>query len=114
MLRDHEMTLDAWRECLPAAFKWSKWDPPSSDILLAQLQVKFWEARYVVDRHFLDHALHIKPYIQNGLSVRDAALDAYGTSREQAEVQIFEATEAMSDDELCLMLPYRVQSPLTV
>jgi hypothetical protein len=54
----------------------------------------------VVDRHFLDYALHIKPHVENGRSVRDAALDAYGNPREQAEVRVFEAIATMSDDEV--------------
>jgi len=98
MLRNHETTLDAWKERLPPAFQWCKWDPPSSDILLARLQAKYWEVRYVVDQHFLNYALHVKPYIRDGSSVREV-LDA-GKPREPAEVRIFEAIATMSDDEV--------------
>jgi hypothetical protein len=100
MLRNHEMTLNEWRNHLPAALGWNEADPPSSDILLARLQSKYWEARYVVDRHFLDYALHVKPYVQEGLSVQDAVWNAYSDPREQAKVHIFEAIATMSDDEV--------------
>lgn len=100
LLRNHEATLDAWRECLPSAFKWCDWDPPSSNILVAWLRAKYWEARYVVDRHFLDYALHIMPYVQSGYSVRDVALDAHGNPREKSEVRILEAIAVMVDDEV--------------
>lgn len=100
MLRNHEMTLDAWRDRLPSAFKWCDWDPPSSNILLARLRFKYWEARYVVDRHFLDYALHIMPCVQKGDSVRKVAVDAHGNSRDKAEVRILEAVAGMRMDEV--------------
>lgn len=37
---------------------WDVTDPPSSDILNARLRAKFYEAMYIVNRPFLNYALH--------------------------------------------------------
>lgn len=95
MLRGHERILDEWRRSLPTALKWDDKDLPSSRILLARLRAKYWGARYVANRPFLDYALHIMPYVQEGHSVKDAALDARGDPREESEVHIFEAIQSM-------------------
>lgn len=95
MLRGHERILDEWRRSLPTALKWDDKDLPSSRILLARLRAKYWGARYVANRPFLDYALHIMPYVQDGHSVKDAALDARGDPREASEVHIFEAIQSM-------------------
>lgn len=100
MLRGHDSILEAWRLGLPSALKWDDAGPPSSNILLARLRAGYWEARYVVNRPFLDYALHIMPYVREGHSVEDASLDAYGHSREASVVHVFGAIRSMDDEEV--------------
>jgi hypothetical protein len=100
MLRNHEMTLDVWRDRLPATLRWCDGDPPSSNILVARLQAKYFEARFAMDLHFLDYALHIMPYIQNGHSVRDVVSNMCGKPRGEADIRILEAIKMMRDEEV--------------
>lgn len=100
ILRSHDTTLEEWRRGLSSALKWDDADPPSSNILLARLRAGYWEARYVVNRPFLDYALHIMPYVREGHSVEDASLDAYGDSREASMVHVFEVIRLMDDEEV--------------
>jgi hypothetical protein len=100
VLQNHKTTLDIWSNGLPSTLKWYSGGSPCTDTLLAQLGAKYWEARCVADRHYLDYALNVMPYVQVGCSIRDVASDAYGRSRGQAEVRILEAIAMMSDGEL--------------
>ncbi|KAK3669141.1 hypothetical protein LTR78_010981 [Recurvomyces mirabilis] len=54
-------------------------------------------ARYLVNRPFLDYALHIMPAIKDGRTVREAARDVIGEPRHEADIHIFEAIQGMSE-----------------
>lgn len=99
-LDGHQMILDGWRERLPKNLQWNDWDPPSSHVLSARLQAKYWGAQYVVTRPFLDYALHILPHIRDGRSVEEAALDASGNARSMAEINIFKAIHRMGEEQI--------------
>lgn len=78
ILRGHETTLIKWREGLPVGLRWEDQDLPTQDVLKALLCAKYWELCYMINRPFLDFALHIMPQLKNGFGVRQAALHVYG------------------------------------
>ncbi|KAH9819796.1 C6 zinc finger protein domain-containing protein, partial [Teratosphaeria destructans] len=95
MLRGHESILHDWRQGLLEKMKWRDSDEPPKDILNARLRAKYWGARYVVNRPFLDYALHILPYTEDNALVADVAKDVHGNARDEAEIHMFEAIEGM-------------------
>ncbi|KAF2763949.1 hypothetical protein EJ03DRAFT_283087 [Teratosphaeria nubilosa] len=95
MLRGHESILYAWRQGLPDKMLWNDGDDPPRDILNARLRAKYWGARYVVNRPFLDYALHILPHTEDNKAVADVAKDVHGNPRDKAEIHMFEAIEGM-------------------
>lgn len=100
MLNGHESILGLWREGLPPKLQWDDADPPAADILNARLRAKYWGARYVINRPFLDYALHIMPHIQDGKSVEEVATDVHGNPRDKAEVHLFKAIKLMNEKEI--------------
>ncbi|KAK5119423.1 hypothetical protein LTR85_007523 [Meristemomyces frigidus] len=100
MLKSHESILGAWRMSLPPALRWDDSDDPAEDILAARLRAKYWGARYVVNRPFLDYALHIMPHTKDGRKVQDVARDVHGNPRDKAEIHLFEAIEGMGESEI--------------
>ena len=99
-LQSHEAILDGWRAMLPEALSWKNSDPPASGILSARLRAKYWGARYVINRPYLDYALHIMPHVQEGQSVEEVALDAHHNPRDKAEIHLFKAIELMGEGEV--------------
>ncbi|KAK3115158.1 hypothetical protein LTR53_005800 [Teratosphaeriaceae sp. CCFEE 6253] len=103
LLRGHESILGLWRQGLPPALRWDDDEEPARDILSARLRAKYWGARYVVNRPFLDYALHIMPHIadaQSNLKVRDVAKDGHNNPRDEAEIHLFEAIAGMHEKEI--------------
>jgi hypothetical protein len=99
MLLSHQDVLEQWRETLRPDMKWNDDDPPASGILDARLRGKYYGAKYVFNRPFLDYALHIMPHVvrNNKSSIEDIAKDAYGNSRDKAYIHIFKAIQQMGD-----------------
>lgn len=100
MLQGHESILTAWRECLPPRLAWKDDDPEPSDILAARLRAKYWGARYVINRPFLDFGLHILPGLKAGDSLENLARDGYGNKRDKAEVHLFKAIQQLGEREV--------------
>ncbi|EMC95763.1 hypothetical protein BAUCODRAFT_123059 [Baudoinia panamericana UAMH 10762] len=103
MLKGHESILRAWRQGLPPALRWEDSDPPAADILSARLRAKYWGAAYIVNRPFLDYALHIMSHSKDPVtnaSVRDVAKDIHGNPRDEADIHLFQAIEGMGEDEV--------------
>lgn len=101
MLMGHEEILQAWRTGLKGVGQdWDDKDELPRDILAARLRAKYWGARYVVNRPFLDYALHVMPKVKEGKKVRDVARDIYGNPRDKADIHIFEAIQGMAEDEI--------------
>ncbi|KAI6787716.1 hypothetical protein KC361_g9414 [Hortaea werneckii] len=126
-MRAHDNILDRSRRAMPAQLQWSDADPPASDILAARLRAEYWAARYVVNRPYLDYALHIWKHVRNARSVREAAIDAHGRPRDEAEIRLFEAIRGLGEAETwesvrtCIeaamqstVAPDRVPAPLVV
>jgi hypothetical protein len=100
ILHGHEAILHGWRAMLPHDLKWKDNDPPPEGILSARLRAKYWGARYVINRPFLDYALHIMPHVRDGSSVEEVALDVHRNPRDKAEIHLFKAIELMGEGEV--------------
>ncbi|MCJ1281742.1 hypothetical protein MMC26_001065 [Xylographa opegraphella] len=55
-----EHMLQAWRSLLPQPLRWNDDDPPDPNINVARLRAKYYGARYIIHRPFLEIALHSK------------------------------------------------------
>ncbi|KAM3413937.1 hypothetical protein BST61_g10608 [Cercospora zeina] len=100
MLKSHESILQSWRQGLPDPLKWNDDDPPPSDILSARLRAKYWGARYVINRPFLDYCLHIMPGLKDQIPLEQVARDSYGNPRDKADVHLFRAIQRLGDREV--------------
>ncbi|KAI6856039.1 hypothetical protein KC365_g13135 [Hortaea werneckii] len=99
-IKGHKNSLDKSRRAMPAHLQWSEADPPASDILAARRRAEYWAARYVVNRPYLDYALHIWKHMRNGKSVREAAIAANGRPRDEAKIRLFEAIRSLGEAEI--------------
>ena len=50
--------LEDWLKVLPPQLRWNDTDPPATDINVARLRAKYYGARYIISRPFLNLALH--------------------------------------------------------
>jgi len=80
--------------------RWKDDDDPPKDILNARLRAKYWGARYVINRPFLDYALHVIPHVRDGKTVEEVAVDGYNNPRDKADVHLFKAIQQMGDDQI--------------
>ncbi|MCJ1295581.1 hypothetical protein MMC34_007144 [Xylographa carneopallida] len=55
-----DQMLQAWRRLLPQQLRWNDDDPPDPNINVARLRAKYYGARYIIHRPFLEIALHSK------------------------------------------------------
>lgn len=99
MLKGHAAILDRWRDMLKVPLAWEDGDPPATNILGARLRAKYWGARYVVNRPFLDFMIHFMPHIHTkaGLTLENVANDARGVPRDKADIHLFKAIEKMGN-----------------
>lgn len=97
-LEEHQSVLDLWRKKLPPMFQWRDSDPPASDILTARLRAKYWGARVIATRPFLDYLLHVKPNITSIFDIKSTVLCSNGQPRPEADIQLFEAIHGLSDN----------------
>ncbi|KAF2213644.1 hypothetical protein CERZMDRAFT_120850 [Cercospora zeae-maydis SCOH1-5] len=100
MLQGHESILQSWRQGLPEPLKWEDDDPPPADILSARLRAKYWGARYVMNRPFLDYCLHIMPGLKDNIPVDQVARDSFGNPRDKADIHLFRAIQQLGDREV--------------
>lgn len=96
-LEEHQSMLDLWRKGLPPVFQWKDTDSPGSDILTARLRAKYWGARVVATRPFLDYVLHVMPRVKEMFDIRSNALSSDGQPRPEADIQLFEAIHGMPE-----------------
>ncbi|KAI6788038.1 hypothetical protein KC343_g995 [Hortaea werneckii] len=99
-IKRYDNALNRSRRAMPAQLQWSDADPPASDIPAARLRAEYWAVRYVVNRPYLDYALHNWKHVRNGKSVREAAIDAHGRPRDEAEIRLFEAIQGLGETEI--------------
>ena len=100
MLSGHENMLGSWRETLPPSLQWHDDDRPAADILEARLRAKYWGARYVINRPFLDYALHLMAHVKEGHHIESVAQDVHGNPRSPAEIHLFKAIEGMGEQQI--------------
>ncbi|KAK5168631.1 uncharacterized protein LTR77_005940 [Saxophila tyrrhenica] len=98
MLEGHEEILNAWRTTLTPELQWDDDDPPPTEILPARLRAKYYGARYVINRPYLDYALHIMPHVTDGKGILENARDCNGNPRDPAEIHLFTAIGSMGDE----------------
>jgi hypothetical protein len=98
ILRGHETTISAWQESLPADMSWDLEDLPPTNILQARLRAKYWGARYLINRPFLDYILNIKPHPRFGAD--RTVSNSHGKPRHEAEFHLFRAISEMSVEEV--------------
>lgn len=97
VLLGHDGILTTWREGLPSSLQWKDNDPPSSDILAARLRAKYYGAKYIINRPFLDYVLHIMPGVSHCRSVEQVARRGDGSPRDRADIHIFEAIAGLEE-----------------
>nr|OQO17415.1 hypothetical protein B0A51_15582 [Rachicladosporium sp. CCFEE 5018] len=97
ILIGHVTVIEEWRKRLPPPLQWKDDDPPPKEILHARLRAKYWGAKYVVNRVFLDYALHIMSHVAEKRRVEDVALDVRNQPRDPAEVHLFKAIQNMGE-----------------
>lgn len=102
IIDSHRTILDHWRASLPQDLAWNDSDPPSPDILSARLQARYWSARYIITRPFLDYTLHIIPQLSKGRNIEEAALDGSGVPRSGTDIHTFNAIQLMQSAEIWL------------
>lgn len=93
-LSDLDSTLQGWRNLPHVITFWSDDEPPHGDILAARLRAKYYGARYVTTRPFLDYALHVMDEVAGGKKLEDVTKDAKGNIRQQ-ELVLFKAIRMM-------------------
>ena len=98
ILQGHEADIGTWQRTLPAGMYWNLGDPPPTNILQARLRAKYWGARYLINRPFLDFVLHIKPHPR--LTVDKVASDSHRKPRREVEFHLFRAISEMSEQEV--------------
>lgn len=98
VLQEHEAVIGTWQKGLPVGMSWDLEDAPPTDILHARLRAKYWGARYLINRPFLDYILFINPHPNSG--VGDMTADSHGKPRREAELHLFRAISKMSKEEV--------------
>lgn len=90
ILESNEVNLDSFR----ITYKWNDAEPPAEDILEARLRAKFYGARYISLRPYLDYVLHA---MRAGGAPESCAKDAYGRPRNN-EMKLYAAIATRSKD----------------
>lgn len=54
----YDTWLEQWRETLPPQIQWDDSDPPAKDINAARLRAKYYGAKYIIHRPFLNFYIH--------------------------------------------------------
>jgi hypothetical protein len=98
ILTGHQEIIEFWRHSLPPLMSWNDQDAPPTEILPARLRAKYWGAKMVINRVFLDYALHIMPHVHENRPVEDVAVDGHNKSRDKADVHLFKALQGLGDD----------------
>lgn len=95
-LDDLDETLQGWRNLPHPITFWDDEQPPHPDILAARLRAKYYGARYVTTRPFLDYALHVMEE-DDSKKLEEVTVDARGKRRRQ-ELVLFQAIQMMPQE----------------
>lgn len=109
-LIEHDGTLRDWRN-LRGSTQWDDHEPPQSDILVARLRGKYYGARYVATRPFLDYALHVMDEVKNGAKLDDVTVDAKGKQRPDV-LALFRAIQSMTEETIKEKVQICIQSAM--
>ncbi|GAB7348360.1 hypothetical protein MBLNU459_g6801t1 [Dothideomycetes sp. NU459] len=110
LLRDHDDLLTLWRSVARGTL-WNDGEKPHDDILVARLRAKFYGARYVITRPFLDYALHVMDEVKDGRRLEDVTRDAKGNQRPNA-LALFRAIQSMTEEEIQVKAKICVESAM--
>lgn len=94
-LEENEISLDKFREL----YDWDDNEPPATNILDARLRGKFYGARYICLRPYLDYVLHAMRERRAGIELANCAKDAFGKVRIN-DLKIFQAIATLPDAEI--------------
>jgi len=70
--------LKDWLQVLPPQLRWNDTDPPATDINVARLRAKYYGARYIIHRPFLNYALHSQS-LRESIDKRLESLPSFGS-----------------------------------
>lgn len=93
-LENLDQTLQQWRDLRHPITYWHDREEPPQEILAARLRAKYYGARYVITRPFLDYTLHVLRDVESGCNLEDITKDAKGNVRPQ-ELVLFKAINMM-------------------
>lgn len=96
-LEHNDSELLGWRRVSSQVHKWNDDEPPSEDILIARMRAKYYGARYISTRPYLDYVLHIKQRAEGGASLEEVTRDARGDPRPN-ELALFRAMWMMDPE----------------
>ena len=92
----YERFLSCWQDTLPFGLQRNDSDDSSGNVFQFLLRAEFWRALSVINKPFLDYAIHILPSVQDGFKVEDVAVDVHS----KAEVHTFKAIKFASDTDI--------------
>ncbi|KAF2152470.1 hypothetical protein K461DRAFT_226348 [Myriangium duriaei CBS 260.36] len=106
-LRNNEDSLDGLRE----TYGWQDEEPPATDILEARVRGKFYGAKYICLRPYLDYVLHAMKEVRSGEALETLAKDAYGRPR-HSDLKLYAAIATMTEEEIIERAKWCVESAI--
>ncbi|KAF3919948.1 hypothetical protein AA313_de0205041 [Arthrobotrys entomopaga] len=86
--------LEDWRKTLPPALQWTDSDPPSKDINAARLRAKYYGAKYIINRPFVEHFIHNRTSNANPSMMNPGAMTSPAISLSSIQSQSSPPTSA--------------------
>lgn len=110
ILETNYSNLEGWRSITSQFSRWKDSELPSTDILAARLRAKYYGARYIATRPYLDYALHVMEKTRDGrVRLEDVAIDANGYRR-ASTLALFRAIATMPESYIRQMASICVES----
>jgi hypothetical protein len=99
-INEHRSILLNWRNTLPPGLKWDDKYTVPSGVFEARLRAKYYEMMYKTYSPLVDFALHIRPYLKNGRTVRQISVASFGNPYSEFRIRCFEAFSIMDPCDL--------------
>lgn len=111
LLEEHYRMLVDWRTLPTPYIQWDDSDPPASEILAARLRAKFYGARYIATRPFLNYALHAMHRLNAGENLENIAVDHNGQAKPN-ELALFRAIQTYSISDIKMKARICIESAM--